>query len=440
MDVIPASPSLTARFWQLVNRRATWVLVDQGVVSAGTFISITVILARKLSQGDYGSFNIFFDTMMYLNSLQAALVVYPLTLQGASSDRSNLGRLATASLALSVGLLPILGIAIAISQVLQSAPRWQDILLAVATMFLWQIQETLRRAIIADLRLSDVLWGDAVKYLGQAAVLAVLAWRHWLDFRTALVVMIVTSIAAIVIQALQVGLARIRIWQLRLVARDFWRLGRWMLVTNFSAALTSLAYPWMLGWWHGNATAGAYYAVTNTFKLANPVMSSMTGLIVPAVARATANEGAAAGKRIALRYTAFGALLLMPYFLFLVVMPTLMLKLFYGTASPYTKTPELLHHNGNLLRLFVANYTAVYLLSTFGGWLSALGRSRWLFYSQVVNMIVSVCVGMPLIYYFGVGGLIVGGMFAAFSTTAVVVYYIYKAAYRKTAPPQPAPL
>src|SRR5262245_60516762 len=136
MDIIPASPSLAARFWQLVNRRATWVLVDQGVVSAGTFISITVILARKLSQADYGAFNILFDTMLYLNSLQAALVVYPLTLQGASGERSNLGRLATGSLILSVGLLPILGIAVALSLVIQSVRGWQDVLLATAAIVL----------------------------------------------------------------------------------------------------------------------------------------------------------------------------------------------------------------------------------------------------------------------------------------------------------------
>jgi O-antigen/teichoic acid export membrane protein len=437
MDVIPASPSLAARLWQLANRRASWVLIDQGVVSAGTFLSITVLLARHLSEVQYGAFNVLFDTMLFLNSLQAALVIYPLTLQGASGDRSNLGRLATASLVLSVTLLPVLGIAITLSLVLQSAksvpdvlaslraaPLWIDVTLSIAAMFLWQIQETLRRVLIADLRFKDVVWGDAVKYLGQAGALYALARTGGLNFHGALVAMIVTSVAAIVIQALQVGLAPVRGWHLKLVARDFWRLGRWMLVTNFSAILTSLAYPWTLAWWHGPATAAVFFAVVNPFKIVNPIMSSMTGLIVPAVARAMATDGSRSATRIALRYTLFGGLLLMLYFPFLLFVPGFVLRLFYGADSSYIQ-------HTNLLRMFVANYTAVYLLSTLGGWLSALGRSRWLFYSQLVNMVCSLFIGMPLIYKWDVAGLIVGGMISSIATAVVVVYYIHRAAYRK---------
>jgi O-antigen/teichoic acid export membrane protein len=433
LDVTPAPISRAAQLWQLTRSRAFLVLVDQGVVSAGTFLSMTVILARHLSDENYGAFNILFDTMLYLNSLQAALVIYPLTLQGAAGDRSGLGRLATASLILSVGLLPILGIAVVLSLLLQSDQTLQNVMLAVASMFLWQVQESLRRVLIADLRFGDVVWGDALKYLGQAAYLFVLARIGQLDFRTALIAMIVSSAAATAVQALQIGLAPIRFWQLRLIVRDFWKLGRWMLVTNVSALLTSLAYPWMLGWWHGPATAATFYAIINTFKLANPIMSSMTGLIVPAVARAMANDGAAAARRIAVRYTAFGAMLLLPYFVVLLCVPTLALRLFYGDSSPYTKTAELLTYNGNLLRLFVANYVAVYLLCTLGGWLSALGRSRWLFHSQIANVIVSLAVGMPMIHLWKVAGLIVGGMLAAFATAFVVIYYIHKAAYRKPA-------
>jgi Na+-driven multidrug efflux pump len=201
-----------------------------------------------------------------------------------------------------------------------------------------------------------------------------------------------------------------------------------MLITNLSALLTSLAYPYALTWFHGLGNAAIFYAIINAFKPANPIMSSMTGLIVPAVARAMSSDGPKAARRLAIRYTAFGAILLLPYFLLLIFFPTQVLEFFYKKGHPYTQ-------HGHLLRLFVANYTAVYLLCTFGGWLSALGRSRWLFYSQIVNIIVSLAIGLPLIIKWGVEGLIIGGMFAAFSTAAVVLYYIHKAAYRNDPSP-----
>src|SRR5262249_7659749 len=43
---------------KLLIERASWTLVDQGVVSAGNFL-LNVLLARTLSEADYGKFVLF---------------------------------------------------------------------------------------------------------------------------------------------------------------------------------------------------------------------------------------------------------------------------------------------------------------------------------------------------------------------------------------------
>ena len=43
---------------KLLIERASWTLVDQGVVSAGNFL-LNVLLARTLSEEDYGEFALF---------------------------------------------------------------------------------------------------------------------------------------------------------------------------------------------------------------------------------------------------------------------------------------------------------------------------------------------------------------------------------------------
>jgi hypothetical protein len=43
---------------RLLIERASWTLVDQGVVSSGNFL-LNVLLARTLSEDDYGEFALF---------------------------------------------------------------------------------------------------------------------------------------------------------------------------------------------------------------------------------------------------------------------------------------------------------------------------------------------------------------------------------------------
>ena len=58
------------------TRRGAWALADQGVVSIGNFVT-TVLMIRSLHQAQFGMFNVAFEAMLWLNSLQASLVVYP---------------------------------------------------------------------------------------------------------------------------------------------------------------------------------------------------------------------------------------------------------------------------------------------------------------------------------------------------------------------------
>lgn len=399
-----------------MRRRATWVLVDQGIVSAGNFLTGN-LLGRTLPEAQFGTFGLLLETMLYLNSLQAALVIYPLTIKGATGQGKDLGRLATAATLFTCLLLPLLGGATIIS--LHAMHAGALTIAAIAAMFLWQLQETLRRGLIADLRYADSVWGDGISYLGQAGALFVLRHMGLLSLQSALLVMGITSALAITLQALQIGMKRISMHEAREVAIDFWRLGRWMLPTNAGSLITSLGYWWVLQWTHGPAACGVFNAIVQMFKVANPVMSSMNGLIVPAVARASAREGPRAVRRIALRYTGFGAALLCPYFLFLAVFPTFALRLFYRDDSPYVG-------NAMLLQLFVANYTMIYVSSAAGAWLSGLGHSRSNFSVQLCCVIVTVFVGLPLTALWGPLGLIVGSFFAAASMALYSIWMIRK--------------
>lgn len=412
--ISPSSPTLFGRIKALSERRATWVLVDQAVVSLGNFLTSNQI-ARHMPAKDYGVFSLLLETILYLNSLQAALIIYPMTVRGAT-DRNHLGRLAMGSLWLTLCLLPILGIATAFSVHRVEGTMFMAIS-AVGALLLWQMQETTRRALISDLRFADAVWGDAVSYLGQAAFVFVAAQLGKLNLNLAFLGMGITSAAAMMLQAFQIGLKPISISQVKDVVRDFWVLGRWMLLSNAGAVVSSLGYWYVLQASHGDEACAIFGAIVNMLKLANPIMSSMANLIVPAVARESATHGLRAARRIALRYIGFGAALLAPYFALLLIFPHWMLQRFYGVNSPYADYSQW-------LRLFVLNYMVAYIAQTIGSWLAGLQHSKLGFHTQLVNVIVTLAVGLPLTYKYGVRGLVFGGLIAIFATALTSAYYI----------------
>ncbi|HMB94992.1 MAG TPA: hypothetical protein VKK61_03035, partial [Tepidisphaeraceae bacterium] len=85
------------------SRRSFWAFADQGIVSLGNF-GINIVLARHFAQTsdltDYGKFWVLMELILFLNGVQAALLIYPLSVRGAVLDRRGLAGIATQSLLL----------------------------------------------------------------------------------------------------------------------------------------------------------------------------------------------------------------------------------------------------------------------------------------------------------------------------------------------------
>jgi Na+-driven multidrug efflux pump len=297
---------------------------------------------------------------------------------------------------------------------------------AVAALLMWQIQETLRRGLTADMRFRDALWGDAISYLGQAVLIIALARINQLTLMRALLIMAGTSAAATMIQAMQIGLVRIKIREINEIAADFWKLGRWMLLTNASGVITHLGYSYALLYYHGRDANAIFGAVGQAFKLANPIMSSMSGLIMPAVARAAATRGMAAATRSALRYSALGAVMLAPYLILLLIFAEPILRFLSKGEKPY-------HLYADLLRIFVINHVVLFFLAMSNAWLGGLGRSRYTFYAQLMNMAGSLLISVPLTAAWGVKGVIVGGGISSV-LSAVAYAFLIRRSIREPLP------
>ncbi len=263
-------------------------------MSFGNFLT-SVLLIRHWhgSTQTFGQYALVFGVALFLNNVHAALVTYPLTVRGAASAPEALRRLASSALAMGICLAPILMLGLIAATI--GARRPSLLPYAAAAMLLWQTQETLRRALLARLRHRDALPGDAISYLGQAVAIWLMTRRASgapITPEAAFAVIGLTSLAAAVMQACQLGVTPGGWASLGRSITESWRLGRWVLFATFVGAVSTYASPWTLQGAAGAAQVARFSALATMLNLTNPVMITISGLIVPAVA-AVRGEGPA---------------------------------------------------------------------------------------------------------------------------------------------------
>jgi glycosyltransferase involved in cell wall biosynthesis/O-antigen/teichoic acid export membrane protein len=389
-------------FFSAAGKKSSWVLADQATVSIGNFAT-TILIGRAITSAQFGTYGLLMELYLFFNSLQSALVVYPLSLRGAVLEKPALQRMASACLFFTLFLCIPLSLAMAGTTVVfhqSSILVW-----VVLAMILGQVQETLRRTLLAHLQFQDAIPGDAVSYLLQAAILLVLMRHGHLNLATAFITMAATSAMAAILQAFQIGLRAIALHDLPGIFKDFWHVGRWILYSNLTAVVASLGYNWTLAlkW---NTTQVAYlYVIASPMKVVNPLITAVGSIIVPSVSRVHHHAGLAAAKRVGLKYAAMGFTVLAPYLLFLFIFPSTCIRILFGDRPEYLGL-------ANFLRIFTVTYTLSYVANASLSCLNGLGHSRANFVTTVANAIVSALIGLPLAYAFGLWGVILGGFVA----------------------------
>jgi len=388
-----------------------WSMVDQGMVSAGNFLT-TILLARSLLPAEYGVYALLFGLILMMNGFHSAFIWYGMSLLGASKSEAEIRPLAGGSLVLTAGLAILLGTAVGTTAVFfhrTSLGPW----LLLALLF-WQLQETTRRALMCRLRFRDALWGDALSYLGQTAWIAFLFFAHRLTIVSAFGVMAATSAGAALLQAVQLRLT----WPdfrgaFRLIPR-FWNTGRWALLVSAAQAFIGQALLWFLAF-AGTAEVAGFQSALNLLRATNPVMFGIGSVLLPTVAAQPGKPEA--GLYAARRYGLLGALVLLPYFAVLFLFPRLTLHLFYGAGSPYAGL-------GLELRMLVLGSALGYVAYILGSYYYGLSKSYIVLRSQLVAVAFTVIAGLVLVMKEGVLGAAVAYVLTFAAQTAVLVWFL----------------
>lgn len=430
-DIIPVSsqPFRLGGLLSAIFRRGGWAVTDQAIASIGNF-SRNIALTYALPKETFGTYGMLLSGFLFLSSLHAAGVIYPIQVKGSVLDKSRVPALATMCLVftLIVAIPLLVAMAIAAALIVENADTgrvaisttWTAVLSAVA-LGAFLIQELFRRTLMARLRFGAAVPADALAYLGQVAAI----WGAWqagwlqgpLALPRALAVMAAASAVGAMIQAMQVGLARFKWTEAHRQVGEFWSLGKWLLAANATALVTDIGYNWMLGLQHSAGIAGDYRVLTDVNKVVNPVVLTLVGLIVPVVARTRAGSNLANAKRVGMKYALAGAVPLGGYLLVLLAIPELLLRIVY---------PQEFMHLGNGVRLFAVTSFVGFAATMCLAVLNGLGRPHVQFMAAMTNTVATLAVGLPLTWYFGLWGALWGGLAATVALTTVAVTMFWR--------------
>ncbi|KQT88368.1 hypothetical protein [Aurantimonas sp. Leaf443] len=343
---------------------ASWPLVDQGVLSLGTFV-FNIVLARHIALEAYGLFAMALGILLLMQAVSSSMVFYPLSIVAAAVEAPERRRLILTSLLLTLVLC--LPLALVLS-VLVWALISPDLLLpALFVLVAGQIQDALRRALIADFRHFAPIAGDVLRYGGQVAALMAAATLGTLSIEQAFWVMGSCALAGALVQWGQLSPLGAKLMPLRPLCAEYLHLGKWSLLSNVMGLGRVQTLPWLLALLCGTAAAGAFQIAMNIVNLSTPIVTGICNVVPQVAARALA-RGHHAAWRAVWPLAATGLPLIGGLSILMLAAPAALVRLFYGPldAEPVIVEAIRIFACGSLLG-YAANVACAYLHGVRGG-------------------------------------------------------------------------
>jgi len=317
---------------KLLIQRASWTLADQGMVSLGNF-SLNLLLARTLSAEDYGEFVLFLGAIFMLRNVDHSLISYPLSVRLCVASKEERAGLLGNTILLAAALALVLVVVMALGTTLLGADH--IVLPACLCYLCWQAQETSRRFLLADFLYRAAVAGDGIAYVGQALLVALLAWLDAITLPAALYMMSVTFGIGAVVHASKLRCARPDLAEARLLAHEYLSIGKWSLVT-YQLVLSRLQLlVWVLAAVGGTAATASFQAGQNIANMMAPIILGIGNAIPQVAAHAHRTGGVIGASRAAHGYVLFGLAPILLIFAAAILMPELLLRTAYGPSSPY---------------------------------------------------------------------------------------------------------
>jgi O-antigen/teichoic acid export membrane protein len=383
--------------------RETWALTDQAVISATNFLT-NVMLLRFMGIREFGVFALAWMSVLFVNSLQSALIVAPMMSIGPKQEEKDrpcyFGAVVFQELVLVSACFAVVLAAVNISGGFFPHADLQRLALPLAvSAFAYQMQDFIRRYFFATRQSRLALADDALSYLPQLPILFLLHRAGYLNSAVALWVMAGTSIFGMAAGWFWVESLDFNWKWIKSVSLRHWKLSRWLgasaLLQWTSGNLFLIAAPV----YYGAAAAGILKASQNLMGATHIWFQGLDNVVPAESARRLRHHGVhsmlAYIRSILLKW---GGLTLL-FAIIMAAAPGFWLRLMYG--------PEMVQY-GYILRLYALLYVTIFVGGPLRAGLQALEFTVPIFWSYLAMTAFAFALAVPMAKQLGLSGSLLG--------------------------------
>ena len=376
------------------------VLGDQSFRSASTFLS-AMLVGRACGQDEYGFYTLLLTLLVTAEAFQTALVSTPYVVQ--SPSKAGRDKEIYLGNAVLIQFLVAAGTAVLLLALLYAFPLpgsggfspWVVPAFALA-YFAVLFREFFRQVLLADLKVGWNLAFGAVAHGSLIAALLGLFRAGNLDAWTAYAAMAGCSLVPTLF-VLGSRRRRMRLEWSGLAGQflDQWRVGRWLFAQAALVVVSGPVYSWVLASARGATAVGLLGACPLPGSVLSPVVQALHALLLPKASHAV-QRGLRHVHRIVLQSSVLMGLMFIAFPIVLGWFAAPIMKLlFAGKYDPSGWLVALL-----ALRMYLI-VTAIPL--TVG--LVVCKQAYAVFKSEMISLILTVLLGLPLTCLLGVWGV-----------------------------------
>ncbi|MCL5279258.1 MAG: hypothetical protein M1376_05055 [Planctomycetes bacterium] len=376
------------------------VLGDQSFRSASTFLS-AMLVGRACGKPEYGFYTLLLTLLVTAEAFQAALVSTPYVVQSPSKAGRDkevcLGNTVLIQFLVAAGTTLLLLALLYAFPLRESGALSPWIVPAFAVAYFAVLfREFFRQVLLADLKVGWNLVFGAVAHGSLIAALVGLSLVRRLEAWTAYAALAGCSLApTLLVLGFQRRRMRLDLRGLAGQFLDHWRVGRWLFAQAALVVVSGPVYSWVLVSSRGAAELGLLGACLLPGSVLSPVVQAIHALLLPKASHA-AQRGMRHVQRIVLRSSVLVALTFAAFPILLGWFAAPIMKLlFAGTYDPSAWLVGLL-----ALRMYLI-VTAIPL--TVG--LVVCKQSYAAFKSEMISLILTALIGLPLTWLLGVWGV-----------------------------------
>lgn len=395
--------------------KGVWTVMDQGFFAFSNFI-LNIVLARWLSENDYGNFSVAFSIFLLMGVIFNALMVEPMMVYGAGRYEGRFSKYVAILSELHwkrmAWALSVLGLVVAVFYV-GSATFYVLVYLALLSGLMFY-QWLLRRACYLIMEPHIAAIAGFFYFVVMMLGVFLLRENEKLNAVSGILMMALASVvAACFIKwrlSRQSSLSS-EITREEVVA-DHWTYGRWAIGTNILSWIPGNIYFIVLSWWYAERTPGDLRALFNFALPMLQLVGAFGPMVIPILVRSHREDRL---EKMARSMGLAAIIATSIYAVSLLFLGTMFMDLIY--KGKYASYADLLWLVG-ILPIFAS------LVLVYGSAIRAMEKPKLVFKAYLGVNVVCLLVGLPLTYHMGVKGAILG-MLAATGVNSMLLYYLF---------------